>query len=64
MSEALGPEHYDRVAKKLEGIDHGHLRWCSGGDCACMGCLNRKITWAEYECWRKYNPEFNKVRGQ
>lgn len=62
ISAALGPEHYDNVARKMANIDPHHYRWCFGGECGCMGCLTRKISWAEYECWRKYNPEFNKVR--
>lgn len=31
--------------------------WCEAkGECACMGCANRHLEWAEWECWRKYDP--------
>lgn len=61
MSEALGPEHFDRIAKKMADLKIPD-RWCqASGECACMGCANRKLSWAEYECWKKYNPAFNKI---
>lgn len=60
IGEALGPEHLERVAQKIK--DKEFSRWCYADECACMGCWNLEISWAEYECWRKYNPKFNKVR--
>lgn len=61
ISEGLGAEHYERIAKKI--VDQGIPdRWCTAAyECACAGCANRKLSWAEYECWKKYNPEFNKI---
>lgn len=63
VSEALGEDDYPRVAEKIAKLGEIKIpdRWCSGGECACMGCANRYLSWAEYECWRKYAPEFNRV---
>jgi hypothetical protein len=61
ISEALGPEDYERVAAKV-ALHNVPDRWCGGGECACMGCANQYLSWAEYECWRKYAPEFNVTR--
>lgn len=61
LSESLGPEHYERIAQKMVDLNIPD-RWCTAaGECACAGCANRKLSWAEYECWKKYNPEFNKI---
>lgn len=36
------------ACRKLIG-DYGTLRYCSGGICACMGCVNRMLTKKQYE---------------
>lgn len=28
---------------------YGELRYCSGGACACMGCVNHKMSKSDYE---------------
>lgn len=63
VGEALGPEDYPRVAAKIKDLNVPNY-WCEAkGECACRGCANRLISWAEYECWKKYAPEFNKTRA-
>jgi hypothetical protein len=35
--------------------------WCEAqGECACKGCANRHMSFAEWECWRKYDPDINR----
>ena len=46
------PEYViERVTKKaLECISqYGALRWCSASICACMGCVNQKMSRVEYD---------------
>jgi hypothetical protein len=62
ISEALDASHYPRVAEKAANGTSRYKHWCDADECMCMGCLNKVMTWAEYECWRKYAPEFNKPR--
>lgn len=64
VSPALGAEHWARINEKIMERDPRErwLRFCQAEECACMGCANLWLTWAEYECWRKYDPEANKVR--
>ncbi|WP_432263002.1 hypothetical protein [Cupriavidus sp. TMH.W2] len=64
VTEALDARDYPRVADKVATLgvrDH----WCraaaDGRECACIGCANRHLTWAEYECWKKYAPQFNQI---
>lgn len=61
IGESLGPEHYERIAKKVGDRHIGYPYWCSAEECACMGCMNRVMTWAEYECFKKYYPGYDKV---
>lgn len=42
----------------LYGRGQQHVRG-GKGECACMGCANRHLTWAEWECWRKYGQDVN-----
>jgi hypothetical protein len=62
ISEGLDASHYPRVAEKAANGTSRYKHWCEADECMCMGCLNRVMTWAEYECWRKYAPEFNRPR--
>lgn len=64
VSPALGAEHWPRINEKIMARDPQQrwLRFCRADECACMGCANLWLTWAEYECWRKYDPETNKIR--
>lgn len=64
ISPAMGAEHWPRINEKIMARDPGQrwLRFCRADECACMGCANLWLTWAEYECWRKYDPEANKIR--
>ena len=64
ISPALSAEHWTRINEKIMARDPGQrwLRFCQADECACMGCANLWLTWAEYECWRKYDPEANKIR--
>lgn len=70
IGEGLDEADYPAVKAKVDGIlalgrvSPGQLaRWCeaNGKECACMGCANRHLTWAEFECWKKYGPEFNEI---
>lgn len=62
IGAGLTRDDYPRVAEKIKVLPQP-LRWCdTTGECACMGCANMLMTWAEYECWRKYAPEFNRAR--
>ncbi|QEQ94840.1 hypothetical protein pEaSNUABM56_00040 [Erwinia phage pEa_SNUABM_56] len=36
------------ACRKLIGM-YGTLRYCSGGWCACMGCVNSTLTKSQYE---------------
>ncbi|QGZ16371.1 hypothetical protein Hena1_02210 [Erwinia phage Hena1] len=36
------------TCRKLVGM-YGTLRYCSGGWCACMGCVNSSLTKEQYE---------------
>lgn len=64
ISPALGAEHWPSINEKIMARDplQRWLRFCRADGCACMGCANLWLTWAEYECWRKYDPETNKIR--
>lgn len=64
ISPALGAEHWPRINEKIMARDPRQrwLRFCLASECACMGCANLWLTWAEYECWRKYDSETNKIR--
>lgn len=62
ISEALGPESYAMVAEKVLRLKVPNY-WCASGDCACMGCANQFLNWAEFECWRKYGP-FNRLQDE
>lgn len=75
VGEALGVEEYPRVVDKIrkEEERRGHsltvhtLTWFESkeGEAVAMpDCANMFLTWAEYECWKKYAPEFNKTRNQ
>ncbi len=61
LGEGLGRLDYERVAAKvaLHNVPDG---WCEADECACRGCANEYLSWAEYECWKKYAPEFNVTR--
>lgn len=42
-----------RLAEKVKTLQVPDY-WCVAmGECACGGCANRMLTWAEYECWHK-----------
>ena len=60
IMDALGIDDYPRVAEKVR-LQNVPDYWCDATECGCKGCANRFLTWAEYECWHKYGPEFNKV---
>jgi hypothetical protein len=68
ITEGLDAADYPAVKAKIDGILAsgqalpGHLaHWCeASGECACRGCANGFLTWAEYECWRKYDPACNR----
>lgn len=60
ITEALDASEYPRVAAKV-AANNVRDYWCESTECACRGCANNFLTWAEYECWKKYAPEFNKV---
>jgi len=66
MDEAFGPENLPAIEAKIKslGVPEAQLaRWCEAKrECACMGCANKYLTWREYECWRKYSPQFNRLR--
>lgn len=49
ISEALSEQDYPRVAEKIEKLGIP-IRWCDSTECACMGCANQHLSWAEYEC--------------
>jgi hypothetical protein len=64
ITEGLDAADYPAVAAKVAA--HGvRDRWCAaraeGRECACLGCANQHLTWAEYECWKKYDPAFNRI---
>jgi hypothetical protein len=62
LGQALGPEDYERVAEKVKTLKVPDY-WCvAKGECACGGSANRLLSWAEFECWHKYGPEFNRTR--
>jgi hypothetical protein len=68
ISKGLSKEDYPMVKFKFEEFKELYGFYpaagkgdANGSECACMGCANRKFTWAEWECWRKYNPEFNRI---
>ena len=66
ISEGLDQSDYDSVKEKFDAYKEKNGNypqlWChESGECACMGCANKSFTFAEWECWRKYNPEFNKT---
>ena len=74
IGEALGPEALLGVLGEIhrEGERRGHpltgneLKWLDiklGQEVAMPMCANLFLTWAEYECWRKYAPEFNQLRN-
>lgn len=57
----LGPADYEWVAEKVKRHNVPN-RWCEASECMCMGCANRHLTWAEFECWRKYTPENDRIK--
>lgn len=67
ITESLDEADYPAVQSKVDRlVASGEVskqqlgRWCEAkGECACMGCANRHLTWAEWECWRKYGRDVN-----
>lgn len=68
--EALGEDDYPCVELKVMAlIDSGQCTavalayWVEekGEGARQIPCANNFLTWAEYECYRKYNPELNKL---
>lgn len=68
IGEGLGESDLPAVQAKVAGlvasgkVTMGQLaRWCEAkGVCGCMGCANRHLSWAEWECWRKYDSAINR----
>lgn len=68
MAEGLDQADLPTVQAKIRAlVSSGRVTlaqlatWCTaaGSECACRGCPNRHLTWAEWECWRKYDPGVN-----
>ena len=71
LEDALSQTDYPAVEQKVAAI-------IASGSCTAAGlahwvedkgegarqvmCANNFLTWAEYECFRKYNPALNKQR--
>jgi hypothetical protein len=70
LGDALGKADYPAVELKVTAlIASGECtaadlaRWIEGkGEGARqIPCANNFLSWPEYECYRKYNPDFNKL---
>lgn len=62
IGKALGPDQCAFIELTI-AIFQIPDRWCSAQECACMGCANQHLSWAEYECWRKYGSHNKQMRG-
>lgn len=53
-------EEIDRIMRTKGLYDSWKYRWCDGGACACMGCVNRTgvvdITRTEWDNWIERHP--------
>ncbi|MHD0644860.1 hypothetical protein ACYPKM_04485 [Pseudomonas aeruginosa] len=61
IKEGLGPEDYPRIAEKVRNLQFVKCLFDGLSKCSCSGCAKKYLSWAEYECWRKYDPAFNRM---
>jgi hypothetical protein len=66
IGEALPESEFQLVKQKVvallaKGVSASVFNnWCDKTVCInCFSCANQHLSWAEYECYRKYAPEFN-----
>lgn len=66
IGEALPESEFQRVEQKVAALLARGVaasvfnNWCEKTVCInCFDCANQHLSWAEYECYRKYAPEFN-----
>ncbi len=66
IGDALPESEFQLVKQKVvallaKGVSASVFNnWCEKTVCInCFSCANQHLTWAEYECYRKYAPEFN-----